>query len=272
MPEENIDQQVEKRVAKALADIEERSQKQLAATLVEVQNQRVSKAESHAVTVTRLLGLYTAIVTVLFLFVGFVGVKSTIDLRNFESQTKAIADAVADKKREVDDEAQRAEQELTALRTQEQTLRGELYGFEARFADVKLKSGLASTSPIILQTPTKAVGWMTFEGRNFGKTQGTLYAYIQEGATVSAAVAIEPSSIRGWSDVHLSVFLSETDLASLSKAQSEIENNFLGGSTLGASGLNSTIQLGARSTPFLCFQIVTADARSSEWSSPIAWR
>lgn len=272
MSEENINQQVEKLLAKAIGDFKEQSEKQLAATLAAVQNQRVIRAEQIADSFRTWLPLYFGIVTILFLFIGFVAVKNTLELGHSLGEMKQNVDAVADKKKEVDVEVQKAEQELAALRTHAQNLEGELAGFEVRFATVRLKSGLGSASPIILQSPTKAVGWMTFEGRNFGKAQGTVYAYVQEDTSVSATVTIDPSSIRGWSDTHLSVLLSQTDLASLSKAQSDLENNFLGGTTLGTSALNSSLQFRARSTPFLCFQIVTADARSSEWSSPIAWR
>jgi hypothetical protein len=180
------------------------------------------------------------------------------------------AEAVALKKQEVESEVQKAEQALATLRTHQQGLEQDLSNLETRFANVREKSGLASSAPMILKTPNNAIGWMTLEGRNFGKNRGQLYAYLQEGTSVSTRIRIDQSSIQGWGDTRVSLLLSQPDLAELSKARSEIKPNLLGGvSPLGVSNLTFPPQ--PRETPFLCFQVVTADARASEWSSPISW-
>jgi hypothetical protein len=272
--DEPREDQFKEQVAKALSDFEERSKTQLATTLAEVQSQRVISAEKFVTRAQIVLGMIAFMVTIVLALAGYIGIRSIFEQSAFEKKMQDGVKAVDAEKQQVDDQAQKAEQELAALQFQDQTLRAQLNDFETRFASLSMKGGLANASPTILQTPNRVVGVITLGGRNFGKKQGSLYAYVQEGSLFSASIQIESSSILRWTDKNLSVSLSDSDQTALFKMQHTVEVNASGGiasaPTL-APVLSPAMEFGTRPPAFLCFQVVTADSIASEYSAPIVW-
>jgi hypothetical protein len=254
----------EESFAEKLDRFEKRSEEHVDKVLSEVRNERIIRAEKFAGYMRTWLTILTPTITVAFIIAGMIGYRSFSDLESLKKQMQQSVDAVAARKQEVDDEVQKAEQQLTNLRGRQQTLDQNLSSLESRYANVKTKIGVASTAPIILKLPTRAVGWMTIEGRNFGKSQGQLLVLVQEGSSASEPIRVEQSSIHGWSDASISVFLSQADVAALSSAR-----QYLSSATPG--GIITSFPTRAPEPSSLCFQVVTADAKASDWSLPISW-